>query len=115
MAIDQGSGTTLQALQQAGNDRGGMQADQQMQVCGHDAEFQQPRPLLPNNDGEMPPEVCGAGSIDGRLTIAGRPDDVDQEPMMHPSGWERSSKAPVPCRRKADRFSDLSRAGVSDA
>jgi len=62
VAIDQGGGTALHALQQAGNDCGGTQAYQKLQMCGHVAEFQQPRPLLPNNDGEMLPRTAASAA-----------------------------------------------------
>jgi hypothetical protein len=81
-----------------------------MQMGGHDAELQHPRPFLARDDREVLPEVGGPGPIEGRLTIAGGPDDVDQEPMMRPSGSARPWMTAVPFQRTTGRFSDVSRA-----
>lgn len=76
-------GAALHALQEPWQFRRGMQSDEQVDVRGHHADFQESRALLSRDNGEVFAEIHGAHTVQRRNPVPGDPDEVDMQAMMH--------------------------------
>jgi len=78
-----GGAAALQPLQQATQIRGGMDAEEEVQVCADHANLEDPSALLMRHTTKKTTQESGEPSIDQGLAVAGRPDDVAVETVDH--------------------------------
>jgi hypothetical protein len=70
-------------LHQPGQHRCWMESQEHVQVCGHNAEFNNPAPFLANDDWQMLREVRRTSEIDIWHAPPSGPDHVEMEVVVH--------------------------------
>ena len=78
-----GGAAALQPLQQATQIRGGMDAEEEVQVCADHANLEDPSALLMRHTTKKTTQESGEPSIDQGLAIACGPDEMAVEAVDH--------------------------------